>query len=84
MPFVAEGSGRAARIARGFCGRSNRAFGPLPYRLFRQSSLVHKHERRRPKGLRRRFLDSIYSEYQTGQGNCVIFGELIFPRESMI
>jgi hypothetical protein len=38
MPFVAEGSGRAARIARGFCGRSNRPFGPLPYRLCRQSS----------------------------------------------
>jgi hypothetical protein len=44
---------------------------------------AHKHERRRPEGLRRCFLDSIYSEYQTGRGKCVIFNELIFPAESM-
>ena len=64
-------------------GDQNRAFGPLPYRLCRQSSLAQKHKRRRPKGLRRCFLDSIYSEYQTKQGNCVIFGQLIFTGESM-
>jgi len=32
--FGAEGSGRAARIARVFCGRINRAFGSLPYGKF--------------------------------------------------
>jgi len=47
-------------------------------------SLAHKHKRRRPEGLRRCFFHSIYSGYQTGQGKCVIFGELIFPAESMI
>lgn len=31
MPFVAEGSGRAARIVRVLCGRKKRAFGALPY-----------------------------------------------------
>src|SRR5580700_9058114 len=29
--LLGEESGRAARIARGFCGRQDRAFGSLPY-----------------------------------------------------
>lgn len=36
--------------------------------LRRQARLPRKHERRRPEGLRRCFLDSIYSEYQIGGG----------------
>ena len=45
---------------------------------------VQKHERRRPKGPRRRFLDSIYSEYQTPQGDWDIQTTFIFPAESAI